>query len=60
MGHLLDIIIEVLSYFLSWRAWLCLVLGVIMAYLLSGSGVVFMAGAVLGLSVGCFWEARVG
>jgi uncharacterized membrane protein (DUF441 family) len=60
MSHLLDMVIEALGYFLSWRAWLCLVAGVILAYLLSASGVACIAGAVLGLAFGLFWEARVG
>ena len=60
MSHLLDMVVEFLGYFLSWRAWVCLVLGVIIAHFLAASGVALYVGGILGLAVGRFWEARVG
>ena len=67
MSHLLDVVVEVLGYFLSWRAWLSLVVGVIVGYALSAYGVSFVwpfdmliAAGLLGLVGGLFWDARVG
>jgi len=60
MSHLIDIVIDALGFFLSWRAWLCLVLGAGVAYFLWDSGLGFTVGSILGLAIGLFWEARVG
>ncbi|MEN3371196.1 MAG: hypothetical protein V7609_3339 [Verrucomicrobiota bacterium] len=60
MSHLLDMVVEFLGYILSWRAWVCLILGVIIAYFLAVSGVALLLGGILGLGIGLFWEARVG
>jgi len=67
MSHLVDFVAELLGYFLGWRAWLCFVVALIVAGVLSAFGVasgwpsgIFIVGGIIGLVVGLFWEARVG
>ena len=66
MGELLKLVIHALGYLLTWRAWLGLVLGLVIGFALLTFGVtviwpgdiILLVGA-LGLALGLLWAAGV-
>lgn len=64
MGELFDLILYALGYLLSWRAWLGLILGLVVGSVLLGFGVGFfwrgdimLVIGALGLALGSVWAA---
>jgi hypothetical protein len=67
MDHLLEVVLEFLSYFVDWRTWLCVALALLLAYFAYVSGIIiistvatFVIAGIIGLAVGLFWDARAG
>jgi hypothetical protein len=66
MGYLFDFVLYALGFLLSWRAWLCLILGLVLgaAFLKYGvefvwRGDIMLVTGAVGLALGLIWAARV-
>jgi uncharacterized membrane protein len=64
---IVEILVETLAYLLPWRAWLCLIVALVLAILLHAYGIwfvwpsdIFVVLAILGIVVGVYWHQRVG
>ena len=65
MDAFLDLLLALWGHLVGWRTWLCVIVALIVAYILSARGIAFnsasatfIAFGILGFVVGIFWDAR--